>query len=177
MQSSGRAGAIDEMSAWGGRPGDIDMPLRIEDYGLIGDTQTAGLVGKDGSIDWLCLPRFDSPACFAKLLGTREHGRWVIQPESEIQSVHRRYHPDTLVLETTFVVEGGAFRLLDFMPMPSDRADVTRIVEGVHGKVSVQMEFVLRTDYGSVVPWVHRFDGGIMAIAGPDSFRLRSPVP
>src|SRR5687768_18305204 len=116
MQSSGRAGAIDEMSAWGGRPGDIDMPLRIEDYGLIGDTQTAGLVGRDGSIDWLCLPRFDSGACFAALLGDERHGRWLLSPVNRVRRIERRYRPGTLILETESETDEGTVRVVDCMP-------------------------------------------------------------
>jgi len=152
------------------------MPLRIEDYAIIGDCHTAALVGKDGSIDWLCLPRFDSGACFSALLGTGENGRWRIGPAGEARSVRRRYRDGTLVLETEFDLEAGSFRIIDFMPPRTRAVDVVRIVEGIRGRVPVQMELVIRFDYGSVVPWVRRVDGGIAATAGPDRLKLTTPV-
>jgi GH15 family glucan-1,4-alpha-glucosidase len=153
------------------------MSLRIEQYGLIGDCQTAALVGSDGSIDWLCLPRFDSAACFAALLGTPEHGRWQIQPGVPSRTSRRQYRADTLVLETEFETDAGSVRLVDFMSLRSDVADVVRMVEGVDGTVPMRMDFTIRSEYGSVVPWVRRADDGIVAIAGPDLWRLRSPIP
>ncbi len=150
--------------------------VRIEDYALLGDTQTAALVGRDGSIDWLCLPRFDSPACFASLLGTRDHGRWQIAPTDADAAVTRRYVPGTLVLETTFTTPAGSVRLVDLMPIRGEAPDVVRVVEGVSGRVAMSMDLVIRFDYGAAVPWVRRIDGALRAIAGPDAVELRTPV-
>src|SRR6185295_5738570 len=130
------------------------MALRIEDYALIGDCQTAALVGRDGSIDWLCLPRFDSGACFAALLGTPEHGRWRIAPADPGARATRAYRDDTLVLETEFQCAEGAVTLIDFMPLRGIAPDVVRLVVGKRGRVPMRMEFKLRFDYGSSVPWV-----------------------
>jgi GH15 family glucan-1,4-alpha-glucosidase len=152
------------------------MPLRLEDYGLIGDTQTAALVGRDGSVDWLCMPRFDSHACFAALLGDPGHGRWRIAPADPVTTVTRRYRGHSLVLETEFRTDRGAVRLVDCMP-PRDRSpDLVRIVEGLEGEVAMEMELVVRFDYGSIVPWVRRIDGVWRAIGGPDALSLWSPV-
>lgn len=153
------------------------MALRIEDYALIGDTHTAALVGRDGSIDWLCLPRFDSPACFAALLGTDRHGRWRIAPAADIRQVKRRYVGRSLVLETTFETGTGRIRLVDCMPPRTGVPDVVRIVEGIDGEVSVEMDLVVRFDYGSVTPWVRRAGDSLRMIAGPDAVALWSPVP
>ena len=153
------------------------MALRIEDYALIGDCQTAALVGRDGSIDWLCLPRFDSAACFAALLGSPGNGRWRIAPAGEVSKSRRRYVGNTLVLETEFEAEAGAVAVTDFMPVREAVPDLVRVVEGRRGTVPVRSELVIRPDYGSVVPWVQKVDGGLSAVAGPDAFRLRSPVP
>jgi GH15 family glucan-1,4-alpha-glucosidase len=153
------------------------MPSRIEQYALIGDTCTVGLVGDDGSLDWLCLPRFDSPACFAALLGDESHGRWRLAPTAGGRAVGRRYRPDTLVLETEFETPEGAVRLIDFMPIHDQAIDVVRIVEGVRGHVPMRMELVIRFDYGSIVPWVRQADGALRAVAGPDALVLRTPVP
>jgi GH15 family glucan-1,4-alpha-glucosidase len=153
------------------------MPLRIEDYALIGDCQTAALVGKDGSIDWLCLPRFDSGACFAALLGTPDNGRWQIAPAVPVRAVRRRYLGNTLVLETELETDSGTVALIDFMPVRRFEPDVFRIVEGRKGTVPMRMELVIRFDYGSIVPWVQRTADGIRAIAGPDSVRLHSAIP
>ncbi len=153
------------------------MASRIEDYGLIGDCHTAALVGRSGSIDWMCLPRFDSPACFAALLGTEEHGRWLLAPAAPIRSVRRRYRDGTLILETEYTVDGGAVRVIDFMPLRGEAVDVVRIVEGIRGTVPLRMELVIRFDYGSIVPWVRRRDGVITATGGPDWLRLDAPVP
>jgi GH15 family glucan-1,4-alpha-glucosidase len=151
------------------------MP-RIEDYGLIGDTHTAALVSNTGSMDWLCLPRFDSAACFAALLGDERNGRWLITPAGEITSVHRGYQGDSLILETEFRTADGVVRLVDCMP-PRERApDVARVVEGVRGTVPMRMELVVRFDYGSIVPWVRRLDGALHFVGGPDSLWLRTPV-
>jgi GH15 family glucan-1,4-alpha-glucosidase len=152
------------------------MALRIEDYALIGDCQTAALVGRDGSIDWLCLPRFDSAACFAALLGTSEHGRWLLAPEGASWSSRQRYRDGTLVLETEFTSTDGAVTIIDFMSLRSNVADVVRIVEGKRGTVPMHMELVLRFDYGSIVPWVQKAERGITAIAGPDMLRIGATV-
>jgi GH15 family glucan-1,4-alpha-glucosidase len=147
---------------------------RIEDYGMIGNLRTAALVGLDGSVDWLCAPRFDSDACFASLLGDERHGRWLLSPAGGIRRVTRRYLPGTLVLETEFETRDGAVRLIDFMPPGADR--LVRIVEGVRGSVPMRMELVLRLDYGSIVPWVTSDEGGLCAVAGPDALRLSTPL-
>jgi GH15 family glucan-1,4-alpha-glucosidase len=152
------------------------MVQRIENYALIGDCQTAALVGRNGSIDWLCLPRFDSGACMAALLGTPEHGRWLIAPAGEVRRVERRYRQGTLVLETDFETEDGAVRVIDFMPNRTSVADVVRIVCGLRGRVTMRMELIIRFDYGSIVPWVRKSEQGLIATAGPDHLRLRTPV-
>ena len=153
------------------------MASRIEDYAIIGDLQTCALVARDGSIDWMCVPRFDSAACFAALVGTEEHGRWKIAPRGDIREVSRRYRDDTLILETTFTTETGRVRIVDFMPVRTDAIDLIRVVEGVEGRVPMRMDLAFRFDYGSIVPWVRSIDGGIRAIAGPDAVYLRSDVP
>jgi GH15 family glucan-1,4-alpha-glucosidase len=153
------------------------MAAPIEDYALIGDTHTAGLVSRDGSIDWLCLPRFDSPACFAALLGDRANGRWLLAPAGGVREVRRRYQGDTLVLETEYRTDEGVVRVVDCMPPRQWDPDVARVVEGVRGRVPMRMELVIRFDYGSIVPWVRHVDGALHAIAGPDSVWLRTPVP
>jgi GH15 family glucan-1,4-alpha-glucosidase len=152
------------------------MALRIEDYALIGDCATAALVGNNGSIDWLCLPRFDSPACFAALLGGPEHGHWQIFPVDRAKSVHRRYRPATLVLDTEFETDGGQCRLTDFMPVEGDATAVVRIISGLEGRVKLRMELVVRFDYGRRVPWVSRAGDELIAIAGPDLLVLRTPA-
>ena len=152
------------------------MPLPIEDYGLIGDCHTAALVGRDGSIDWLCFPRFDSCACFAALLGGPEHGRWLIAPAGQVLNTRRRYRDGTLILETEFETNTGAVRIIDCMPLSNGRWDVVRIVEGLRGQVAMRMELIIRFDYGSIVPWVRRLDGTLMAIAGPDTLELHAGV-
>jgi GH15 family glucan-1,4-alpha-glucosidase len=153
------------------------MAARIEDYALIGDCETAALVARDGSIDWLCLPRFDSPACFAALLGTPEHGRWQIAPAaSAIKSVQRRYRPGTLVLETLYETDTGAVKLTDYMPIRAQRPTVVRIVEGMRGDVALSLDLVFRLDYGSLVPWVRRTSGGIRAVGGANALRLHTPI-
>jgi GH15 family glucan-1,4-alpha-glucosidase len=150
---------------------------RLEDYGLIGDLQSAALVGRSGSIDWLCFPRFDSGACFAALLGTEEHGRWLIEPTSGARAARQRYRGDTLILETEVEAEEGTIRLVDFMPPRGTDPDVVRIVEGVRGRVPCRMELVIRFDYGSIVPWVRRIDDATrLAIAGPDGLCFRTPI-
>jgi GH15 family glucan-1,4-alpha-glucosidase len=152
------------------------MPSRIEDYALIGDCHTAALVGRDGSIDWLCLPRFDSGACFAALLGTSDHGRWLLAPAVPIKAVRRQYREGTLVLETEFETDSGCARVVDCMPPRDETIDLLRIVEGVRGQVPMRLELVIRFDYGSIVPWVRRHPRGITAIAGPDMILFRSDV-
>jgi GH15 family glucan-1,4-alpha-glucosidase len=153
------------------------MGQRIEDYALIGDTQTAALVGKDGSIDWLCVPRFDSGAVFASLLGNRDNGRWQIGPAGGHRHTARRYLDDTLVLETTFHTDDGVVRLTDCMPIRGRTVDIVRLVEGVEGRVPIHMDLTIRFDYGSIVPWVGRGDDGIVsAVAGPDAICLITPV-
>jgi GH15 family glucan-1,4-alpha-glucosidase len=153
------------------------MAAPIEDYALIGDTHTAGLVSREGSIDWLCLPRFDSPACFAALLGDRSNGRWRIAPAGPVREVRRRYQGDTLVLETEYRTDEGAVRVVDCMPPRQSDPDVARVVEGVRGRVPMRMELTIRFDYGSIVPWVRHVGGALHAVAGPDSVWLRTPVP
>ncbi len=152
------------------------MPLPIEDYALIGDCHTAALVGCDGSIDWLCLPRFDSGACFAALLGEPEHGRWLIAPVAQVRNTRRKYRPGTLILETDFETDEGSVRIIDFMSLSNERWDVLRIVEGLSGHVAMHMELIIRFDYGSVIPWVQRLDDTLLVIAGPDRLELRSSV-
>ena len=154
------------------------MSEPIESYGLIGDCETAALVSRSGSIDWLCLPRFDSGACFAALLGGPEHGRWLIEPIDRPSRVSRRYRGDTLILETHMEVAGGAVTLIDFMPPRERLSNVVRLVRGERGRVRMRTELVLRFDYGRSVPWVTRLpDGGLQAIAGPDLVVLHSTVP
>jgi GH15 family glucan-1,4-alpha-glucosidase len=156
------------------------MPSRIEDYAMIGDCQTAALVGRDGSIDWLCWPRFDSAACFAALLGDESNGRWRIAPVDPHPKVRRRYHEGTLILETEFETAAGTVAVIDFMPVRESVSDLVRLVVGRRGRVAMDMELVLRFDYGASVPWVTRLpDGwhGVRAVAGPDMTVLRSTVP
>jgi GH15 family glucan-1,4-alpha-glucosidase len=152
------------------------MAQRIEDYALIGDCETAALVGRDGSIDWLCLPRFDSGACFAALLGGPDNGRWRLAPAAPVTATRRRYAGDTLVLETEFETADGACAVIDFMPIRGATPNLVRIVEGRGGRVPMLMELVLRFDYGSIVPWVQKTHDGIVAIAGANAAHLRTPV-
>jgi GH15 family glucan-1,4-alpha-glucosidase len=152
------------------------VPSRIEQYAMLGDTQTAALVADDGSLDWLCVPRFDSPACFAALLGTEEHGRWLLAPAAGGRATRRRYRDGTLVLETEFDTPDGTVRLVDCMPIRDRDVDVVRIVEGVSGTVPMRMDLVIRFGYGNVVPWVRSKEGATVAIAGPDGLCLRTPV-
>ena len=151
--------------------------MRIEDYGLIGDLQTAALVGRNGSIDWLCFPRFDSGACFAALLGDEDNGRWLLAPAGEVRRVERRYREHTLVHELDFHTDEGSVRVIDFMPLRGVDPDVVRIVEGLAGEVRMRMQLVIRFDYGWIVPWVRRIaEGARIAIAGPDALALQAPV-
>jgi GH15 family glucan-1,4-alpha-glucosidase len=152
------------------------MSQRIEDYGLVGDTHTAALIGRDGSVDWLCFPRFDSGACFAALLGDESHGRWLLAPAGGVRRVSRRYRPGTLVLETTFESEDGAVRIIDCMPPRQKHPNLVRVVEGVAGRLPMRMQLVVRFEYGSVVPWVTRRGRLLSAVAGPDAVTLRSPI-
>jgi GH15 family glucan-1,4-alpha-glucosidase len=154
------------------------MAGRIEDYALIGDCETAALVGRDGSIDWLCWPRFDSGACFAALLGAAEHGRWRIAPRDGAARVTRRYRDRSLILETEVETAEGAATVVDFMPQRDAASHVVRLVSGRRGRVAMHTELVLRFDYGSIVPWVNRLDDATLrAVAGPDMVLLRTPVP
>jgi GH15 family glucan-1,4-alpha-glucosidase len=151
---------------------------KIEDYAFLSDTQTGALVSRDGCVDWLCFPRFDSPACFASLLGEKKNGHWRFYLDEEIKKTRRRYRDDTLILETELETKDGVVRLIDFMPPRGDNPDIIRIVEGLRGKVSIQMELIIRFDYGQIVPWVRRRKRyeGLEAIAGPDGLILRTPV-
>ena len=152
------------------------MPSPIEDYALLGDRDTAALVARNGSIDWLCLPRFDSPACFAALLGTPENGRWKIAPTGTVRAVRRHYREGTLVLETEFETDTGVVAVIDAMHARGVASDLIRMVVGRRGQVAMRMHLVVRFDYGAIVPWVQRFEGGITAIAGPDLLVLHTPV-
>jgi GH15 family glucan-1,4-alpha-glucosidase len=149
---------------------------RIEQYALIGDTQTAALVADDGSIDWLCVPRFDSGACFAALLGDESHGHWQIAPAAGGRCTRRAYRDGTLVLETEWDTPEGTVRLVDCMPVRDQSVDLVRVVEGVRGRVPMTMELIVRFDYGGVVPWVRSVDGSIRIIAGPDALCLTTPI-
>jgi GH15 family glucan-1,4-alpha-glucosidase len=152
--------------------------MLLEDYGLIGDMQAAALVGRNGSVDWLCLPRFDSASCFSALLGDERHGRWLVAPAGAVRATSRRYRPGTLVLETDFETADGAVRVIDFMPRRGQGPPrLMRIVEGVRGRVPMRMELALRPDYGSIRPWVELAPDGVIATAGPDAFRLSTPLP
>jgi GH15 family glucan-1,4-alpha-glucosidase len=152
------------------------MASLLEDYAMIGDCHTAALVARDGSIDWLCFPRFDSPACFAALLGNPEHGRWLLAPSGESRHIRRRYREGTLVLETDYETADGAVTLIDCMPPRSSEPDLVRVVVGRRGQVRMRMQLIIRFDYGSIVPWVRRTDNGIRAVAGPDTLLLHSGV-
>ncbi|HMD57808.1 MAG TPA: glycoside hydrolase family 15 protein [Solirubrobacteraceae bacterium] len=151
--------------------------MRIEDYGIVGDMHAAALVGRDGSVDWLCLPRFDSPSCFSALLGDEAHGRWLLAPAGDIRASSRRYRPETLVLETDFETAEGSVRVIDFMPRRGDGPPrMMRIVEGRTGRVPMRMELALRPDYASITPWVEPASDGAVATAGRDAFRLSTPL-
>ena len=152
------------------------MTMLIEDHGLVGDLQSAALVDRRGTVDWLCLPRFDSGALFASLLGDSGNGHWAMQPEGEFRCARRRYRGDTLVLETELETDSGSVRIVDFMPPRETRPDLVRIVEGVRGRVEMRMELVIRFDYGSVVPWVRNLSGTLVAVGGPDAVVLATPV-
>ena len=149
---------------------------KIEDYAFLSDTQTGALVSRDGCVDWLCFPRFDSGACFAALLGGRENGQWTFSPKEKVKAKRRRYRGDTLILETEIETEGGAVRLIDFMPPRGENPDIVRIIEGLRGEVRMAMELIIRFDYGHVIPWVRKKHDGLEAIAGPDALILRTPI-
>jgi GH15 family glucan-1,4-alpha-glucosidase len=155
-----------------------DLSCRIEDYGLIGDCETAALVGRDGSIDWLCWPAFDSDACFAAILGTSKNGRWLIRPVEEITNCSRRYWDNTLILETRLETKSGVVALIDFMPPRGNASDVVRLVRGVSGKIKLKMELVIRFGFGADIPWVKRTEdrSALLAICGQDMTVLRTPV-
>ena len=153
------------------------MAERIEDYALLGDLQTAALVGRTGSVDWLCFPRFDSGSCFGALLGSSEDGRWLIAPTAGGAATERRYRDNTLVLESEWQTPTGRVRVIDFMPPRETKPDIVRIVEGLEGHVEMRTEFVVRFDYGSIIPWVRRLAGNtLLAIGGPDALALRTPI-
>ena len=152
------------------------VPLPLEHYALIGDLQSAALVGSDGSIDWLCLPRFDSGACFAALLGTADHGRWVLAPTGGHSTARRRYRNGTLVLESEFETADGVVRVVDCMPPRGSQPELVRVVDGISGCVPMETDLVVRFDYGRVVPWVSRRDGRLSAVAGPDALWLDAEV-
>ncbi len=152
------------------------MAERIEDYALLGDLQTAALVGRTGSVDWLCFPRFDSPACFAGLLGTHDDGRWLLAPVDGGPCDVRRYRGNSLILESEWETQTGRVRVIDFMPPRETKPDIVRIVEGLEGHVEMRTEIVIRFDYGSIVPWVRRLDGDRVAVGGPDALVIRTPV-
>ncbi|MEY9757301.1 glycoside hydrolase family 15 protein [Bradyrhizobium yuanmingense] len=152
------------------------MAQRIEDYALIGDCETAALVGRNGSIDWLCWPAFDSDACFAAILGTHKNGRWLVAPSEGATSISRRYLGNTLILETRFETKNGTVALIDFMPLRGKASDIVRLVRGIRGTVKMRMELVIRFGFGADIPWVRRIDHSLMAIAGQDMTVLRTPV-
>jgi GH15 family glucan-1,4-alpha-glucosidase len=154
------------------------MASRIEDYGLIGDTRTAALVSKSGSIDWLCVPRFDADACFAALVGYDEHGCWALRPTVAIRETKQRYRGDTLILETDFICDGGAVRVTDFMPIggADERCDLVRVVEGLDGEVPLEMLLEARFGYGAESPWITPEGDAIRFIAGPNALVLRAPI-
>src|SRR5215471_2379869 len=151
------------------------MASKIEDYGLIGNMYTCALVSRSGSIDWLCAPRFDSDACLAALLGYDEHGRWGLRPTVRVRENRQSYRHDTMILETEFACDGGAVRIIDFMPM-SGRCDVVRIVEGLDGEVPFEMLLDVRFGYGANVPFIERTGDGLWFLSGPDALVLRTPA-
>jgi GH15 family glucan-1,4-alpha-glucosidase len=152
--------------------------MRIEDYALVGDMQSAALVGRDGAVDWLCFPRFDSPSCCAALLGGDDHGRWLLAPSGDVHATSRRYRPGTLVLETELETTEGVVRIIDFMPRrAAGPPRLIRIVEGLAGQVPMRMELDLRPDYASIVPWLEPAPDGMTATAGPDAFRFTTALP
>src|SRR2546430_11485090 len=182
---SGRSGALRATASRDSRRCELRLrdrstmqkpSAKIEYYAFVRDTQTGALVSRDGCVDWLCFPRFDSAACFASLLGARENGRWFFHPDEEVERTRRRYRDETLVLETEIETKSGAVRLIDFMPPRGENPDIIRIVEGLRGKMSMHMELIIRFDYGQIVPWVRKRHDGLEAIAGPDGLILRTPI-
>lgn len=155
------------------------MSLSLEDYAVIGDTRTVALISRHGSIDWLCLPRFDSPACFANLLGGSENGRWRIAPRASYQSMRRQYQGETLILETEFQTSEGIAVVVDLMPIATaeNRTDLIRIIRGIQGTVEFRSEIILRFDYGKIIPWVNRHGSGILAVAAPHAVLVQAPIP
>ena len=155
------------------------MSSPIENYALIGNLRTAALVDRSGSIDWLCIPRFDSSACFASLLGSSENGRWLLAPKGGVKQVRRRYRDSTLILETEFETESGVATVVDFMPHAerSEQIDLIRVVKGIRGQVPMRTEVVFRFDYGHTIPWVRKREYGIGAVSGPSAITLRTAVP
>ncbi len=151
--------------------------MRLEDYGFVGDTHSGALIGANGSIDWLCTPRFDSDACFAALLGTEKNGCWKIAPKEKPERVNQSYRGETLILETVFETSSGSVRLIDFMPPRGKYRDVIRIVEGIKGRVEMEMKLIIRFDYGMTIPWVQHSEEGLTATAGPNALILRCDVP
>ena len=152
------------------------MAARIDDYGFIGDMKGAALASKGGDIDWLCVPRFDSEACMAALLGRDEHGRWAIRPTTSVRRSEQRYRVDTLILETDVECDGGRFRIVDFMPVGTEGSEIVRLVEGVAGEVLIEMILDARFGYGGCLPLVVHQDGAVTMVAGPDALHLRSSV-
>ena len=159
--------------------GRVQVSSPIEDYALIGNLRTAALVDRTGSIDWLCLPRFDSGACFAALLGDEKNGRWLLAPQGGVKQVRRKYRDETLILETEFETESGVATVIDFMPIAErpERVDVIRIVKGIRGQVPMRTEIIFRFDYGRTIPWVRKRDYGLSAVSGPSAIALRTAVP
>ena len=173
MPDPGVEGAAGPVPARNGR-----WLMLLEDYGLIGDLRSAALVGRAGAVDWLCVPRFDSASCFSALLGDERHGRWLVAPAGAVRASSRRYRPGTLVLESDCETAEGAVRVIDFMPLRgSGPPRVMRVVEGLRGRVPMRMELSLRPDYGSIRPWIERAPDGVVVTAGPDTFRLSTPLP
>ncbi|MET0596101.1 MAG: trehalase-like domain-containing protein, partial [Polyangiaceae bacterium] len=152
------------------------MASKIEDYGLIGNLQTSALVSRQGSIDWLCTPRFDSDACFAALVGYDEHGSWSIRPTVTTREIRQRYRGDTLILETEFVCDHGVIRITDALAIGTGPCDVLRVVEGIEGEVPIEMLLRVRFGYGATTPWINAGPDGIEFVAGPDALVLHSPI-
>src|SRR5215469_9582275 len=151
------------------------MASKIEDYGLIGNTFTAALVSRSGSVDWLCAPRFDSDACFAAIIGYDQHGRWSLRPAATVRENRQRYRDDTMILETEFACDGGAVRIIDFMPT-GGRCDVVRIIEGLEGEVPLEMLLDVRFGYGADAPFIEKSGEGMCFMSGPDAMMLRTPI-
>src|SRR5580700_9480837 len=155
--------------------GGASMAARIEHYGFVGDLHGSALVSRDGSVDWLCMPRFDSAACMVALLGRDEHGCWAIYPAANVRSTTRRYRPGTLILETDYACDGGVMRITDFMPVGDNRHSFLRIVEGLEGQVPFDLSLVVRFGFGSFPPWITKTDdGGIRLTTAPDSLVFRT---